>query len=166
MLHLFKDKITAKDLQLNTYFLLLEQIQVCLHIQNDNMLHLLKIQNINKIYRLTLVALWVYSTRRFVLCLTLCYFVIVFFSPFSIAITLLGEEKANLSAFRMFVRFVLVWFFRIPLPLGVWEGLRFAIVALTGLSLTYFFFFFFFFFFLQLNNNFSIIGQILAYLHI
>ena len=31
---------------------------------------------------------------------------IVFFSPF--AITLLGEERANLSAFRAFVRFVLV----------------------------------------------------------
>ena len=41
----------------------------------------------------------VYSTGRFVLCLTLCYFVLVFFSPFSIAITLLGEERANLSAF-------------------------------------------------------------------
>ena len=52
----------------------------------------------------------VYSTRRFVLCLTLCYFVLVFFSPFSIAITSLGEERANLSAFRMFVQFALVWF--------------------------------------------------------
>ena len=62
----------------------------------------------------------VYSTRRFVLCLTLCYLVLVFFSPFSIAITLIGEERANLSAFRTFVRFALVWF---PLPLGVWEGL-------------------------------------------
>ena len=38
----------------------------------------------------------VYSTRRFVLCLTLCYFVLVFYSPFSIAITSLGEERANL----------------------------------------------------------------------
>ena len=44
-----------------------------------------------------------------VLCLTLCHFVLVFFSPFSIAITSLGEEKANLGAFRTFVRFVLVW---------------------------------------------------------
>ena len=33
-----------------------------------------------------------------------------FFSPFRIAITSLGEERANLSAFRTFVRFVLVWF--------------------------------------------------------
>ena len=38
----------------------------------------------------------------------MCHFVLVFFSPFSIAITSLGEERANLSAFRTFVRFVLV----------------------------------------------------------
>ena len=75
----------------------------------------------------------VYSTRRFVLCLTLCHFVPVFFSPLSIAITSLGEERANLSAFRKFVRFVLEWICRFPLPLGIWEGLRFVIVALSGL---------------------------------
>ena len=81
------------------------------------------------------------STRRFVLYLTLCYFVLVFFSPFSIAITTLGEERANLSAFRMFVRYALVWFCLFPLPLGVWEGLRFVNVALPGLfSYLYFFF--------------------------
>ena len=58
----------------------------------------------------------------------------VFFSPFSIAITSLGEETANLSAFRTFVRFVLVWICRFPLTLGVWEGpRRFVIVALPGL---------------------------------
>ena len=67
------------------------------------------------------------------MCLTMCHFVLVFFSPFSIAITSLGEERANLSAFRTFVRFVLVWICRFPLPLGVWEGLRFVIVALPGL---------------------------------
>ena len=39
-----------------------------------------------------------------------CHFVLVFFSPFSIAITSLGEGRANLSAFRTFVRFVLVGF--------------------------------------------------------
>ena len=50
----------------------------------------------------------VYSTRQFVVCLSVCHFVLVFFSPFSIAITSLGEERANLSAFRTFVRFVLV----------------------------------------------------------
>ena len=74
----------------------------------------------------------VYSTRRFVLCLTLCHFALVFFSIFSIAITSLGEERANLSVFRTFVRFVLVWICRFSLPLGVWEGLQFVIVALPG----------------------------------
>ena len=58
---------------------------------------------------------------------------VVFFSPFSIAVTSLGEERGNLSAFRTFVRFALVWICRFPLPLGVWEGLRFVIVALPGL---------------------------------
>ena len=81
----------------------------------------------------------VYSTRRFVLRLTLCYFVLVFFSPFSIAITSLGEDRANLSAFRTFVRFALVWFCLFPLPLGVGEGLRFVIVVLLHFSLTFFF---------------------------
>ena len=57
---------------------------------------------------LTLCGFVVYSTRRFVVCLTVCHFVLVFFSPFSIAITSLGEERANLSTFCLFVRFVLV----------------------------------------------------------
>ena len=57
----------------------------------------------------------VYSTRRFVTCLTLCYFVLVLFSPFSIAITSLGEERANLTALCTFVRFALVWFCLFPL---------------------------------------------------
>ena len=81
----------------------------------------------------------VYSTGRFVLYLTLCYFVLVFFSPFSIAITLLGEERANLCAFSTFVRFALVWFFLFPLPLGVRGRLQFVIVALTlDFSLSFF----------------------------
>ena len=54
-------------------------------------------------------------------------------------ITKLGEERANLSDFRMFVRFVLVWFYWFPLPFGVWKGLRFVIVALLDFSLTFFF---------------------------
>ena len=71
----------------------------------------------------------VYSTRRFVLYLTLWHFVLVlfffflfffvFFNLFSIAITSFREDRANLGAFRMFVRFVLVWIRRLPLPLGV-----------------------------------------------
>ena len=69
----------------------------------------------------------------FVFCLTLCYFVLMFFSPFSIATTSLGEERANLSAFRSFVRLALVWLCLFPLLLGVWEELRFVIVARPGL---------------------------------
>ena len=42
------------------------------------------------------------------------------------------------SALNNTVRFALVCFFLFPLPLGVWEGLRFVIVALPGLSLTLF----------------------------
>ena len=61
----------------------------------------------------------VYFTRRFVLFLTICYFVPMLFSPLSIVITSLGEERTNISAFRTFVRVVLVWFCRFSLPLGV-----------------------------------------------
>ena len=47
---------------------------------------------------------------------------------------------AGIGAFPAFVRFVLVWVCRFPLPLGVrgeggvGVGLRFVIVALPGLS--------------------------------
>ena len=37
------------------------------------------------------------------ICFALCYFVLVFFCPFGIAITSLVEERANLGAFRTFV---------------------------------------------------------------
>ena len=55
------------------------------------------------------------------------------FSPFSIAITSLGQERTSVGAFRTFVRFALVWFCLFSLPLGVWEGLRILIVARPGL---------------------------------
>ena len=42
-----------------------------------------------------------------------CYFVLVFFSPLSIGITSLEDERANLSAFRTFVRFSFVLFFSV-----------------------------------------------------
>ena len=83
---------------------------------------------------LTFCCFVVYSTRRFVVCLSVCHFVLVFFSPFSIAITLLGEERANLSAFRTFVRFVLVWICRFSLPLG---GLGRAAVSDCGTPWTF-----------------------------
>ena len=59
---------------------------------------------------LLFVALWFILRFYEAICRMsfLCHFVLVFFSPFSIAITSLGEERANLSAFRTFVRFVLV----------------------------------------------------------
>ena len=52
---------------------------------------------------LLFVALWFILRSNLFYVLTLCYFVLVYFSPFSIAIISLGEEKANLSAFRTFV---------------------------------------------------------------
>ena len=54
------------------------------------------------------------------------------FQSCSISITSLGEERANPSAFRTFVRFALVCLF--SLPLGVWEGLRHSL----DFSLTHF----------------------------
>ena len=55
---------------------------------------------------LLVVALW--FILRGDLLYVFPYVILVFFSPFSIAITSLEEERANLSAFRTFVRFVLV----------------------------------------------------------
>ena len=55
------------------------------------------------------------------------------FGPFGVAIASLGEEGASLCVFRTFVQFALVWFCLFPLPLVVWEGLRFVNVALPGL---------------------------------
>ena len=51
----------------------------------------------------------------------------MFFDPLTIAFNSLGEERANLSAFR-----ALVWFCLFPLPHGVWEGLRFVTVSFPG----------------------------------
>ena len=63
---------------------------------------LLEWTSFQKWFSLTLCCFVVYSMRRYVLCLTLCYFVLVFFSPFSIAITSLVEEGGNLSVFVRF----------------------------------------------------------------
>ena len=48
---------------------------------------------------LLFVALWFILRGDLLYVLTLCYFVLVFFSPFSMT-TSLGEKRANLSAFR------------------------------------------------------------------
>ena len=65
---------------------------------------------------LLFVALWFILRGDLFLSLALCYSVLVFSSPFSIAITSLREEIASLSAFRTFVQFALVWFCLFPLP--------------------------------------------------
>ena len=41
----------------------------------------------------------VYSTRRFVVCLSVCHFVLVFFNPLSIVITSLEEERELILVF-------------------------------------------------------------------
>ena len=67
---------------------------------------------------LLFVALWfILRCDLFKSCLVLLCSCVL--SPLSIAITSLGEERANLSAFRTFVRFALVWFYLFPFPLGV-----------------------------------------------
>ena len=58
----------------------------------------------------------------------------MFFSPFSIEITSLGEERAILVLFIHLFNLCLFGFVGfLSFPLGVWEGLRFVIVALPGL---------------------------------
>ena len=47
---------------------------------------------------------------------------VILFLRFSVLLALLWEERANLSAFRTFVRFVLVWFCRFSLPLMSGKG--------------------------------------------
>ena len=79
----------------------------------------------------------VYSTRRFVVCLSVCHFVrMLFLVLLILRLPRLGKRELILV---LFVRFMLVWICRFPLPLRVWEGLRFVIVALPGLF-SYFFF--------------------------
>ena len=85
---------------------------------------------------LLFVALWFILRGDLFLSLVLCYFVLVlfFFSVLSaLRLLRLGKKRANLSAFRTFVRFALDWFCLFPLPLGVLEGLRLVIVALPRL---------------------------------
>ena len=55
---------------------------------------------------LLLVALWFVLRGDLLYVFPCVVFFLVFFSPFSIAITSLEEERANLSAFRTFVRSV------------------------------------------------------------
>ena len=70
------------------------------------------------------------------------------FSPFSIAITSLVEERANHSAFRTFVRFVLVLFFFFSVSSSSW-CLRGAAVCDCGAPWAFLLPFVFFFTFLH-----------------
>ena len=98
--------------------------RLCIHLQ--------------RVLVLLYVALW-FILRGDLFYVLPCVILLLCFSVlFSIAIISLGEERANLGAFHTFVRFVLVWFCLFPLPLGVWDGLRFVIVALPGIF-SYFF---------------------------
>ena len=83
----------------------------------------------------------VYSTRRFVLCLALCYFILVFLVLLALRLPSLGKRELDLVLFvrvfdlRLF-GFVCFLFLLVSgkgCGLGVWEGLRFVIVALPGL---------------------------------
>ena len=71
------------------------------------------------------------------LCLTLCHFVLVFSVLLALRLPRLGEERANLSAFRTFVRSICVLVSGNGYGLWLWHSLDFS----------HLFFFFFFFFF-------------------
>ena len=86
----------------------------------------------------------VYSTRRFVLCLALCYFVFASINLFSIAITSLGEERANLSVFHTL--FLICACLVLSIFSSSWSLGRAAVCDCSTPSLSFFFFFFFFFF--------------------
>ena len=62
---------------------------------------------------------------------------VILFLCFSVLLVLrlprLGKRELILLLFVHLFDLVLVWTYRFPLPLGVWEGLRFVIVALPGL---------------------------------
>ena len=62
-----------------------------------------------------------------------CFQTLKYCDYLSWAIASLWEERAYLSAFRTFVRFALVWYCPFPLPVGVWERLRLAVVVFPGL---------------------------------
>ena len=79
------------------------------------------------------VALWFMLRGNLFYVLPCVILVLCFSVLLALWLPRLGRERANLSVFRTFVRFVLVCICRFSLPLGVWEGLRFVIVALPGL---------------------------------
>ena len=81
---------------------------------------------------LLFVALWFILRGDFLYVLPCVILFLCFSFLLVLRLPRLGK-RANLSAFRTFVQFVLVWICRFSLPFGVWEGLRFVIVTLPGL---------------------------------
>ena len=76
----------------------------------------------------------VYSTRRFVLSLALCYFVLVCFSVLlALRLPRLGKREPILVLFVRLFDLRLFGFCLFSLPLGAWKGLRLVIVTLFGL---------------------------------
>ena len=83
-----------------------------------------------------------YSTRRFVLNFTLCYFVLVFFSPFSIAITSLEKELILVLFVRLFdlhlfgfVSFLFLLVSEKGCGLWLWHSLDFSLTYFLLLTL-------------------------------
>ena len=77
---------------------------------------------------LTICYFVVYSTGRFVLCLALCFLVLL-----ALRLPRLRGRGLVLVLFVRLFDLCLFGFCRFTLPLGVWEGLRFVIVAFPGL---------------------------------
>ena len=93
---------------------------------------------------LLFVALWFILRGDFSAGIALLFCSCVFSVLLALRLPRLGkreEERVSLCAVCTFVRFAHVWFCMFPLPLNVWEGLRFVIVALPGLFSYPFFFF-------------------------
>ena len=89
-------------------------------------------KNLIPVLVLLFVALWFIQRGDLFYVLPSVILFLCFFSPFSIASTSLGEERANLSAFRTFVRFVLVWFCRVLLSgkgcgFWLWHSMDFSL---------------------------------------
>ena len=108
------------------------KIEYCSSIINSSSMFLKKIVWLSRCLSYCFVALWFILRSDLFKVFPCVILSLYFFNPCSIVITSLGEERANLCAFRTFVRFALVWFRLLPLPLGVWNGLRLVVVALPG----------------------------------
>ena len=82
---------------------------------------------------LLFVALW-FILRGDLLYVLPCVILLLCFSVLLVLrLPRLGKRELILVLFVRLFDLCLFWICRFPLPLGVWEGLRFVIVALPGL---------------------------------